>query len=221
MGYSQGSAYGWLNLIPVTAVIGAAAGPYVAGLYGWGVAAAFPALIGGAVVGALASIPVLATVVLARQLSWARMENKAAKADLAEDQRQAGIEPQFEAHKLSKPRQLMAAFRHAVWKPSAKSLTWAAFYGRVEETQYLLDAGAPVDGRDQFGKTALMWAASTGVTERHKDIMRLLLSRGADPTLTDPEGNSVLKQAQLYPEKRAILKEAIAKRGKPRISVLS
>ena len=39
----------------------------------------------------------------------------------------------------------------------------------------LLDEGAPVDEKDESGKTALMWASENG----HTEVVRLLLSKGA------------------------------------------
>ena len=40
----------------------------------------------------------------------------------------------------------------------------------------MLDVGVPVDSEDQFGSTALRWAAAMNRT----DVTELLLSRGAD-----------------------------------------
>ncbi len=54
----------------------------------------------------------------------------------------------------------------------------------VKVVEYLLDAGAHVDDRDDRGRTALMIAAEGG----HADIAALLLARGADPSLKDKAG---------------------------------
>jgi uncharacterized protein len=50
--------------------------------------------------------------------------------------------------------------------------------------QYLLDAGAHIDDRDDRGRTALMIAAEG----EHPEIAALLLARGADPALKDKAG---------------------------------
>jgi hypothetical protein len=47
----------------------------------------------------------------------------------------------------------------------------------------LLDAGAPVDQRDEHQRTALRWAAGNGFTE----IVQLLVERGADPHIADED----------------------------------
>lgn len=56
----------------------------------------------------------------------------------------------------------------------------------LEVVSYLVDAGAHVDDRDDRGRTALMTAAEGN----HADIVRLLLSHGADPSLRDKAGKS-------------------------------
>jgi len=49
--------------------------------------------------------------------------------------------------------------------------------GNVEAAQVLLDHGATVDAREKWGgQTALMWASA----RRHSEMMRLLISKGAD-----------------------------------------
>jgi ankyrin repeat protein len=54
----------------------------------------------------------------------------------------------------------------------------------IEVVTYLLDAGAPIDDRDDRGRTALMIAAEGG----HAEIANLLLARGANPSLKDKAG---------------------------------
>jgi uncharacterized protein len=54
----------------------------------------------------------------------------------------------------------------------------------IEIVRQLLDAGAQIDDRDARGRTALMIAAEGG----RAGIADLLLSRGADPALTDTSG---------------------------------
>lgn len=57
-----------------------------------------------------------------------------------------------------------------------------------ETATRLLDAGARVDGRDRFQRTALMLAAASGDVA----ITRLLLDRGANPRLRDDERRTAL-----------------------------
>ena len=54
--------------------------------------------------------------------------------------------------------------------------TDAAFNGDVSEVKEMLDVGVPVDSEDEFGRTALQYAAYRNET----DVTELLLSRGAD-----------------------------------------
>ena len=57
------------------------------------------------------------------------------------------------------------------------TLMTVARTGNVDAAKVLLDAGAKVDAREQWhDETALMWAAA----ERHPEMMRLLIARGAD-----------------------------------------
>ena len=52
----------------------------------------------------------------------------------------------------------------------------AAFAGRVDIMQTLLDAGAEVERKDQVFKTAMIYAAAQG----HAEAVKLLLARGVD-----------------------------------------
>lgn len=66
----------------------------------------------------------------------------------------------------------------------------------VQSTQlcsFLLQCGAEVDARDAQQKTALLHA----VEERRRDTVRLLLDRGADPTLRSRVGGDALQTAAL------------------------
>ena len=70
-------------------------------------------------------------------------------------------------------------------------LMWAAGADeKVEQAEvvkvvgFLLDGGANIDDRDARGRTALMTAAEGG----RADVVTLLLSRGADPSLRDNAG---------------------------------
>ena len=55
-------------------------------------------------------------------------------------------------------------------------MTLAAASGDLSQVRSILDLGAPVDGRDRKGKTALMSASKNG----HKEVIELLLENGAD-----------------------------------------
>ncbi len=53
--------------------------------------------------------------------------------------------------------------------------------GNVAEVKSLLDQGADVNAKFRYGATALFKAAERG----HAEVVRLLLERGADPTIKD------------------------------------
>ena len=63
--------------------------------------------------------------------------------------------------------------------------------GDVDEIRESLAAGAPVDGRDANGTTALMMAAANG----HVEAMQVLLSAGADINATNERENTSLHWA--------------------------
>jgi len=60
-------------------------------------------------------------------------------------------------------------------------------------TEQFLRRGADVNARDNFGTTALMLAARRG-----KDaVVKVLIAKGADPTLTNCHGDSAASLAQV------------------------
>jgi uncharacterized protein len=65
-------------------------------------------------------------------------------------------------------------------------LTLASMNPSGEGIKLLLDNGADVNGRSENGITALMMAAAYG----RKDMVELLLAKGADPALKDKEGKT-------------------------------
>lgn len=67
----------------------------------------------------------------------------------------------------------------------------AAREGRADLVVALLDAGAPIDARDDRGYTALTLAAYNGKAE----LVGLLITRGADACAMDPRGNTALMGA--------------------------
>ena len=62
-----------------------------------------------------------------------------------------------------------------------EALHAAARDGAIERVLELLEAGVPVDAVNEYGSTALFFAADRGNVE----IVRLLLARGADPDRSD------------------------------------
>jgi hypothetical protein len=80
----------------------------------------------------------------------------------------------------------------------------ALTYASIEDVvivQWLLDHGAEIDPRDVVGWTPLFYAVVHGRT----DIVPVLLERGADPTLRDKDGNSVLARARQYGSPQEVL----------------
>jgi ankyrin repeat protein len=72
-------------------------------------------------------------------------------------------------------------------RQGATALMWAT--GDMVKVQLLLDRGAAVNARMQDGTTALVTAARRGKL----DVMRLLLTRGADPKASVPEQTELLR----------------------------
>jgi hypothetical protein len=72
------------------------------------------------------------------------------------------------------------------------SLHEAARAGLVEHARALLDRGAPIDDRDDLGRTALHWA----VMSSRAETARLLLERGADVDARDKRGYTPLSLIQ-------------------------
>jgi hypothetical protein len=89
------------------------------------------------------------------------------------------------------------------------ALQSAAAAGDIVQTTALLDKGAPLNERDDQGRTPLMLA----VMQNRPDIVQLLLDRGADPNIVDSIGRSPLQQAQQakLPEIAAMLQRAGAR----------
>ncbi len=65
--------------------------------------------------------------------------------------------------------------------PRATPLMLAVIAGRPDMAQLLLDRGARVDARDEYGFTALSMAVSL----KRPDLVKLLLAHGADPNATN------------------------------------
>jgi len=67
-------------------------------------------------------------------------------------------------------------------------LVYASCFGHKEAVMALLDAGTIVDKQDKNQWTALMWA----MTNRHKDIAKILLDHGASMEITSSTGRTAL-----------------------------
>lgn len=108
----------------------------------------------------------------------------------------------------------------------ATTLMHAAAFGSIEAVKLLLDAGADVNAKNDFGATALLWCARDGekarlliehgadVNARSKqgrtplmlagmrqggsDLVALLLSKGADVNVADTRGETALGLAAEY-----------------------
>jgi len=76
------------------------------------------------------------------------------------------------------------------------ALHMAVSGGSVEEVKLLLDAGAPVDPLDIRGMTPLMFAVATD--HPRVEIVRLLLSRGANSTIQSTVGESAQDWARKF-----------------------
>ena len=79
-------------------------------------------------------------------------------------------------------------------------LIWAVQKQDYGNVKLLIEHKAEVDFKDAFKSTALMYAANTG----NMDIVSYLISKGADPTATDDQGNSVLSAAKESKNKEVI-----------------
>jgi hypothetical protein len=73
------------------------------------------------------------------------------------------------------------------WTP----LQHAVHTGQTQSVAALLDAGATIDRANSSGMTPLMLAAGYG----QRDIVQLLLARGAEPALRDRNGEAAVDYA--------------------------
>ncbi|CAI8015499.1 Myotrophin [Geodia barretti] len=81
------------------------------------------------------------------------------------------------------------------------ALHYAADYGQAEVVSLLLKLKADINTPDKFGITPLLAA----VYEGHKDVVKVLLEKGADKSGKAPDGSSYLACAE-SDEIKALLK---------------
>jgi TonB family protein len=91
----------------------------------------------------------------------------------------------------SPPRDVLLTERD-ILSPTTLSLTQAVASGNVQAVRDLLAEGAPVNGSTSGGQTPLILAVIYGYT----DVLRLLLSAGADPQLRDDLGLNAFEWAE-------------------------
>jgi len=75
----------------------------------------------------------------------------------------------------------------------------AANKGRRNMAKLLIEAGADVDKTDEYGRTAISWAACG-----HDDVVALLIDSGADVGIADMSGVTPLHMASRYRRIKAI-----------------
>ena len=77
---------------------------------------------------------------------------------------------------------------------ASPELVQAAGQGDLLQVQALVAGGAPIDGRDDQGRTALHWAVVAGDGE----VVAVLLAAGADVGITDGSGRTALHNAAFW-----------------------
>lgn len=82
-----------------------------------------------------------------------------------------------------------------------EELFLAAERGQAGDIRYLLDQGAPLEARDEMGRTPLVVAATGG----RVDAVRELLRRGAKARVMDREGLPLLVQVMNYRSNREVV----------------
>jgi ankyrin repeat protein len=73
-------------------------------------------------------------------------------------------------------------------RSDARAWITAASWCHTDVLALLIKHGARVNARDEDGKTALMWAAGSGLHESSRSAVELLLARGARLGLKDKRG---------------------------------
>lgn len=91
-----------------------------------------------------------------------------------------------------------------------EDLQVAARRGQLAEVKKLLDAGAPLESKNQYGATPLYLAVFNG----HTEVALFLLEKGANPNVTDTFYKSSILDSALQKDRAEIVKALIA-RGVP------
>lgn len=98
-------------------------------------------------------------------------------------------------HKPTSAHLLFATVPNAIYKQFRREkstpLMLAVMSRRIEAVRVLLEHGAKVDARDEYGYTALTLA----ISRKQPDIARLLLERGANPNVVSDLGMPLLPWA--------------------------
>jgi len=102
---------------------------------------------------------------------------------------------------------------------------WASVHGHTEVVRLLIEAGADVNARCDYGFTALMFvsgaktetvmgAASFGSKYRNLEVVKLLVEAGADVNTRNNKGRTALKfgSKKRHTEIVKLLREAGAKK---------
>ena len=92
------------------------------------------------------------------------------------------------------------AIQMAALEELIDDLIYGGRAGDLDEIRDSLAAGAPVDGRDANGTTALMMAAANG----HVEAMQVLLSAGADINATNERANTSMHWAVFTGQEEAV-----------------
>lgn len=95
----------------------------------------------------------------------------------------------------------------ALFADPGEDLHTAARRGQFAEVKKLLEAGAPLEWKNQYGSTPLFMA----VFNKHAEVALLLLEKGANPNVTDTFYKSSLIDGALQKQLTDVVKVMIAK----------
>jgi hypothetical protein len=88
-----------------------------------------------------------------------------------------------------------------------EDLQVAARRGQLAEVKKLLEAGAPLESKNQYGATPLYMAVFNG----HTEVALFLLDKGANPNVTDTFYKSSILDGALQKDRAEIVRALIAK----------
>jgi len=94
----------------------------------------------------------------------------------------------------------------ALFADPGEDLHTAARRGQLAEVKKLLEAGAPLEWKNQYGSTPLFMA----VFNRHAEVALLLLEKGANPNVTDTFYKSSLIDGALQKQLTEVVKAVLA-----------